>query len=293
VNGREIDTPKVDRGYLTLQREWHAGDVVELHLAMPVQRVKADDRVAADRGRVALMRGPLVYCIESADNGGSVRNVYLPDDAAISTERRADLLGGITVLRASAKRLPPEAGDPVPAELMAIPYYANANRQNSEMLVWLPTDENGAMRQTIASLATPTASHCFANDTVSALNDGETPKNSSDEARHRFTWWDHRGTSEWVQYDFDQPRTVSSVSVYWWDDHRLGRHCAAPKSWRLMYRTQDGQWKPVKARGEFGTKLEMYNAVEFEPVQTTALRIEVELPKDLSSGILQWQVSGK
>ena len=122
------------------------------------------------------------------------------------------------------------------------------------------------------------------------MNDGVTPKNSTDESRRRFTWWDRRGTKEWVQYDFDQPRMVSSTSVYWWDDARIGRHCATPTSWRLVYRKPDGKWEPVRARNEFGTKLDTDNTVEFGAVETTALRIEAKLRPNLSAGILQWQV---
>jgi DUF1680 family protein len=99
---------------------------------MPVQRVTADDHVEADRGRVALMCGPLVYCLESPDNAGSLRNLSLPDDAAITTEDRADLLGGVTVLKMTGRR-----GDQ-PAQLLAIPYYANANRGPVEMQTWIP-----------------------------------------------------------------------------------------------------------------------------------------------------------
>lgn len=159
------------------------------------------------------------------------------------------------------------------------------------MQVWTPTTSALATRPTIASLATPTASHCFANDTVAAMNDGVTPGNSTDETRRRFTWWDRKGTGEWAQYDFDRPRMVGSVGVYWWDDTRLGRHCAAPTSWRLLFRKPDGTWEPVRARGEFGTKLDMFNTVEFDPVETSALRIEAKLRPNLSAGILQWRVS--
>ena len=197
----------------------------------------------------------------------------------------------MTILRAAAERLPIGDGKPVETEVVAIPYYANANRGPAEMIVWVPTTPAGAMRPTIASLATPTASHCFANDTVDAMNDGVAPKNSSDETRRRFTWWDRRGTDEWVQYDFDRPRRVGGTSVYWWDDGRLGRHCAAPTSWRLVFRKPDGTWEPVRARDEFGTKLDTANTVEFDPVETTALRIEAKLRPNLSAGILQWQVS--
>src|SRR5262249_2513950 len=157
-------------------------------------------------------------------------------------------------------------------------------------IVWVPTSQAGATRPTIASLATSTASHCFANDTVGAMSDGIAPKSSSDETRRRFTWWDHKGTDEWVQYDFGRPRGLGGTGGSWFDDVRLGRHCAAPMSWRLVFRKPDGTWEPVRARGEFKTKLDTFNAVEFEPVKTSAVRIEAKLPANLSAGILQWQI---
>jgi hypothetical protein len=160
------------------------------------------------------------------------------------------------------------------------------------MLVWLPTTPEGAIRPTIASLATRSASHCFASDTVAALNDGVVPKNSSDGTIRRFTWWDHRGTLEWAQYTFEQPQTVSKVSVYWWDDGRQGRDCTAPKSWRLLYRQVDGTWAPVKAKKEFGTELDTFNTVELDRIETTGLRIEAELQPKRSAGVLEWQVFG-
>jgi DUF1680 family protein len=291
VNGLPVVSPTIDRGYAVLRREWRVGDKVRIHMEMPARVVKADGRVESDRGRAAFMRGPIVYCLESTDNGGRVGDIFLPESAPITPQWRADLLGGVTTLRASAKRLPVGEGTPVDTEVVAIPYYANANRGPAQMQVWTPTTPTAATRSTIASLATPIASHCFASDTVAAMNDGVTPKNSSDEKRRRFTWWDRRGTGEWAQYDFDRPRMVGSVGVYWWDDARLGRHCAAPTSWRLLFRKPDGSWEPVRTRGEFGTKLDTFNTVDFDPVETSALRIEAKLRPNLSAGILQWRVS--
>ena len=262
-------------------------------MEMSSRRVKADARVESDRGRAALMRGPIVYCLESCDNEGRISDIFLPEDAPITPEWRRDLLGGVTILRAAGKRLPIGDGVPVDALVVAIPYYANANRGPAEMQVWTPTTPAGATRPTIALLAIPSASHCFASDTVTAMNDGTMPKNSSDETRRRFTWWDRRGTQEWAEFDFDRPRLVSSVDVYWWDDARLGRHCAAPTSWRLLFRKADGSWERVRARGEFGTKLDAFNTVEFDPVETSGLRIEAKLRPNLSAGILEWRVSSR
>ena len=147
------------------------------------------------------------------------------------------------------------------------------------------------MPPTIAALATPSASHCFANDTLTALADGVTPKNSADDTRPRFTWWDHQSTAEWIQYDFDQPRTVRSVDVYWWDDTPNRGRCRAPQSWRLLYKTDHGDWAPVPGAPTFGTTNDRFNTATFNPVRTTALRIEAQFHPTFSAGILQWQVN--
>jgi hypothetical protein len=126
---------------------------------------------------------------------------------------------------------------------------------------------------------------------VEALIDGLEPKSSNDHDIPRFTWWDHRGTKEWVQYDFEKPKKVSSVEVYWFDDTGAGS-CRVPESWKVRFR--DGQdWKEVEGASEYGTKLNGYNRAEFKPIETTALRIEVKLKNGFSGGILEWKVAGK
>jgi DUF1680 family protein len=133
VNGQTQDaTPRAD-GYVHLQRSWQPGDVVELTLPMPVQRVHAHEKVKADQGKVALMRGPLVYCLEGMDHpGADVMSMSLPADAALRSEPRADLLGGVTVITGQALA---DGGQSVP--LTAVPYYAWANRDKSAMTVWI------------------------------------------------------------------------------------------------------------------------------------------------------------
>jgi DUF1680 family protein len=126
VNGESVVIQPV-KGYLVIDREWQSGDKVTLDLPMPVHRVVANDQVRADRGRVALMRGPLVYCVEAADlSGGSVESLWVPDDATLETEFRDGLLGGVQVV----------TGD-VPQKFTAIPYCTWANRGQGAMAVWL------------------------------------------------------------------------------------------------------------------------------------------------------------
>jgi len=140
INGKEVTGAK-QHGYLVLDREWKDGDTVELHLPMPVRRVYADPSVSADVGRVALMRGPIVYCVEGADNPEGISNLLLTRDAKIEIEERKDLLGGVTVLKGEAKRV--ASADPStdkPATFTAIPYFAWDNREPGGMIVWLAED---------------------------------------------------------------------------------------------------------------------------------------------------------
>jgi len=132
------------------------------------------------------------------------------------------------------------------------------------------------------------ASHVFANDSVDAMVDGIEPKSSRDASIPRFTWWDHRGTAEWVEHGFAKPAKVSSVAVYWYDDAPTGG-CRAPESWKLFYRIGES-WLPVEEATATGTELDKYNRVQFKAVETTGLRIEVRLKPNYSAGILEWKI---
>ncbi len=134
------------------------------------------------------------------------------------------------------------------------------------------------------------ASHCWGGDTARALCDGRVPKSSADHSIPRMTWWDHRGTEEWVQYDFAAPRDVTQVRVYWFDDQTTGGHCRPPVSWRVLYRTAAGNWKLVANASAFGVDADQFNVVTFDRVKTAALRLEAKLQNGFSGGILEWEV---
>jgi hypothetical protein len=147
VNGESVAAP-AQRGYVTLRRTWARGDVVSLELPMPPVRLYANPGVLMDAGRVALKRGPLVYCLEEADNpGGRVQRFRLPRDSELRASTRADLFGGIVTLEAPARAI--KEGDwtglyrteppaELPTNLTALPYYLWANRGQGSMLVWIP-----------------------------------------------------------------------------------------------------------------------------------------------------------
>jgi len=144
--------------------------------------------------------------------------------------------------------------------------------------------------ETPAPAYTATASYCHAGDAVEAISDGLLPKNSNDHTIPRLTWWDHKGTTEWVAYKFPKPRTLSWSDVYWFDDTGKGS-CRVPASWQLLYKDSDA-WKPVTPAGgaAYGTAKDTFNKVAFAPVTTSELRLEVKLQPDVSGGILEWRV---
>jgi DUF1680 family protein len=133
VNGKCADAAPADDGYVHLRRRWQAGDVVELDLPMPVRRVLAHENVKDDLGKVALMRGPVVYCLESVDQPGrDVFGLVLPRQVQLRAERRPDLLGGVTVIQGQV----PSGGQGL-GTMTAVPYYAWANRDEGPMTVWI------------------------------------------------------------------------------------------------------------------------------------------------------------
>jgi hypothetical protein len=289
VNGQPV-AASIVAGYARIHRRWQANDIVDVEMQMPVRRVLANTMVKADAGKVTLQRGPLVYCLESIDTQGRVRNLSLPDDAKLSAEFRQDLFGGVMVIRGDALASFADAPAPKPAQLLAIPYYANANRGPVSMCVWIPKSAADAIPGSITDEATAAASHTNPSDTLLALNDGRIPANSADESIPRFTWWDHKGTAEWVQYTFERPRRLTAAAVYWWDEQRIGRHCRVPATWRLVYRDANGGWMPVRGASAYGTKVDQFNRVNFEPIETTAIRIEAQLQPQWSGGVLEWRL---
>ncbi|MGJ5755920.1 hypothetical protein FB563_7806 [Streptomyces puniciscabiei] len=145
------DAPVTD-GWLRLTRAWEPGDRVLLELGLEPRLTAADPRVDAVRASLAIERGPLVYCVEQADHpGGGLDDIVLDPSRPLAVKHRPDLLGGVTTVVAAGRRrhIPdagwwpytsapaPQGGEPV--ELMAVPYYAWANRVDGSMRVWLPT----------------------------------------------------------------------------------------------------------------------------------------------------------
>ncbi len=154
LNGSPVDYQLTDGRYVRIERAWQTGDIVRLHLPLAVQRVDSHPNVVENQGRVAVMRGPLLYCVEGVDHPGvDVRQLTLADGAQFSAQFVPDLLGGVTVLRTTASLLSeyetwagqlyrPHSASPTKSAgrsvtMTAVPYFAWANREAGPMLVWL------------------------------------------------------------------------------------------------------------------------------------------------------------
>ncbi|HEX4164047.1 MAG TPA: glycoside hydrolase family 127 protein [Bryobacteraceae bacterium] len=296
VNGHHAKI-ELEKGYATITRNWRPGDTIELSLPMSVRRVLASQQVAADTGRVALERGPIVYCLEWPDSPDKhVRNILLTDRDNLRADWKPDLLNGVEVVQANVvayrygkdKQL-----EHSQESVAAIPYYAWANRGQGQMEVWI-ADQQAAVHPTpyptLASTSKITASG--EKTTPNGIKDPgmvadlEVPTASNDPASS-YNWWPHKGTQEWIEYDFAKPAEISQSAVYWFAD--LKGETKPPASWRLLYREGD-EWKPVEAAGSYGLALDQFNEVKFKPVRTQALRLELQLQPNESAGIEEWTV---
>jgi DUF1680 family protein len=310
VNGRDVPSGPTD-GYVALTRTWQPGDTIDLNLPMPVRRIVANQLVEADRNRVALQRGPIVYAAEWPDNpNGKVRNIVLPDANALTAEFRPDLLNGVEVVRGRAVGLAfDQHGVVQKAEqpLMAIPYATWANRGRGQMAVWLARTDSAAKPTPYPTVATTsTLTHSPSRKNIRNIIDGDDPSSSDDPSSY-FDWWPTNGcgatppptpatgaaerrcsTGEWIEMTFAKSATVSETQIYWFDDTGHGG-VRVPQSWRLLYK--DGNdWKPVETVEPFGVAKDRYNTVHFKPVTTSALKLELTMQPQVSAGIQEWKV---
>jgi len=295
VNGKAISF-KTEKGYAVLNRSWKKGDKVMLMLPMDVQKVLANSQVKDDADRFAFQKGPIVYCLEGPDNRDSlVQNIMIDKNAKVTTAYNANLLNGVDVITVSGVSTKRQLNTDVllntPQEVKAIPYYAWANRGPSEMTVWIPYTNSAVKPRpapTIASTSKVTSS-LKSTRMHNAIKDQYEPADSKDTSYPYLHWWPNKNTTEFVQYDFDQEHTISSSSVYWYDDGPWGG-CRIPASYKLYYQ-KDNNWVEVKITTPYQNEKDKMNTVKFEPVSTKAIKMVVQLPVDNATGIHEWVIN--
>ncbi|MNN65313.1 Non-reducing end beta-L-arabinofuranosidase [compost metagenome] len=149
VNGETMNTAEnIEQGYLVIRRLWRAGDVIEVHDPMEAHRIYAHPNLRADAQKVTIQRGPLVYCLESIDNGEPLSSISLKEGSELTAAFDETLLGGAVVVEAEGLRVDKEgwSGElysrvkaPVQTvKVKAVPYYLWGNRGSGEMKVWIP-----------------------------------------------------------------------------------------------------------------------------------------------------------
>ena len=300
VNGNAVNGKLTDDGYFTIDRKWKKGDVVRVHFDMDPRTVRANNNVEADRGFVAIERGPLVYCAEWPDNDFDIMGALVNQSPKMTVEdgtlhakdkKVADYY--IKVIKTDAQLLSFDKQGRLntkDVKLSLIPYYAWCHRGSGKMRVWLSQDLSSSRPEqpaTLASLSKVTASTPAAS--LSAVNDRLVPKDGTDRSMPYYHWWPKQGVTEWIAYEFPEASTVQSSTVYWYDDGPWGG-CRVPKAWRIFFKNDNGEWQSVSGADKYPTTKGTACTVNFEPVKTKAIKIEIDLPSDNSAGLFEWSV---
>lgn len=309
VNGQPV---RVSGDWLKLDRTWHSGDRVELVLgARAATRVWGDNQHS-----VSVSRGPLTYSLAIDERyeriGGtedwpelsvypeSPWNYGLVTGAQFDVVRRDVGANPFTTdavplaLTTRARRIPQWETDAEDVVGLLQPGPARSEAP-VETVTLIPM---GAARLRITSFpqVSPrgaewsyqtriTASHVNDGDSLEAPDSGRTPESSADTSIPRFTWWDRRGTTEWIEYDLRSVRELSQVSAYWFDDTGSGQ-CRVPQSWRVLW--LDGEtWRPVENTAPYDVAVDRLNTTTFTPVRTQYVRVEAVLRPTYSGGLLQ------
>ncbi len=313
------------QSYIRVEREWETTAAVRLTLPMSISLTTW----ASNHNCVSVNRGPLTYSLKIEEtytrdggtdtwpaweiapaapwNYGLVLDETNPpssftvvNKAWPASDNPFDTNSAPIELRVTARRIPQWTLD-IRGVVQNLQQSPAASSQTNETVSLVPM---GGARLRISAFpvigagtnahkwivpATPSASHCWPWDSVDAMNDGLEPANSCDHSIPRMTWWDHKGSAEWVQYDYSDTQLFNYTEVYWFDDQPIGGGCRVPESWSLVHK-QGASWTPAVAHGPYGVAKDQYNVVDFDAAASTAYRLEVQLQSGYSSGILEWRM---
>ncbi|HLO99576.1 MAG TPA: beta-L-arabinofuranosidase domain-containing protein, partial [Fimbriimonas sp.] len=289
-------------GYLTIDQTWSPGDTTTMNFEMPVRRVISNPNVKDTFGMVALARGPLVYCLESVDNPFSFSNIGVPLDQQLFVRKDKSVFGGIPVIEGTAyeygeqnwkNTLFATAAAPASKRFKAIPYFLWDNRpkagKTNEMIVWLSPNPKPAALRGLEPKAKVSVSFHSNISGLDGINDGYVPEGSNPNSPQQLHFWPHKGGTEWVQYTFATPVTLSGSRIYWFDDTGRGE-CKVPSGFKMQAKV-DGAWKDVDLKsGSFGLALDKWNEFQFKPVKSSEFRLLLTQKVGFASGIHEWQV---
>ena len=290
VNGTGIRFQIDEDGYIAIDRSWKNEDKIEIDFPMEIQLVKAHPKVEEDAEKIAVERGPLLYCAEWPDNpDGKILSLLIDSKTTFELEK-TDALGGIYQIKGKAKRAKKMLDGSVEMteeqSLTLIPYHLWNNRGPGEMSVWLATDKEVALPEPAPTIARrSTVSSSKDDKSIIAITDQLLPKHSNDHSISYLHWWPNKDTQEWVAFDFDNPQKISKVKVYWFDDGPHGG-CRIPASWEVQ--CQKGEtWKPVKNKTPYSVTKDAWDEVSFKPVKADGLRLLIQLPEAFAAGLYE------
>lgn len=288
VNGKPAKV-KVDKGFAVIDRKWEKGDRVELHLPMGVMYSKAIDNVEADRGRLCITRGPLVYCAEDVDNVSAPASYVISPAGDSAVIRKGDgLMKDIDFITVPARSIQ----NPGDTELTFVPYYAWDNRTDGAMIVWIAANDDvarAAMPPMPDYISDITATYTCDIDDVNPIVTNKFPSSSHDTSMLRWTSWPRKGEKQSIELKLTHPVGLESLAVYWYDD---GGDVRMPEAWDLEY-LQRGQWHkfPIYVTDEYRMLKDQYNMVHpGHDIQPEALRLNITPQPDASAGILSIQL---
>lgn len=308
VNGKEGNAILTEDGYYTILRKWKAGDMVTIHFDMEPRTVRANAKVTQDDGLVEVERGPLVYCAEWPDNNFDIKTVLINQNPQFAINEQ-DLDGympvasksklknwksqHLTTLTTDAQSLFFDQQGRLTTKdvrLTLIPYYAWAHRGNGDMKVWLAQDLKATQPAVPATLASSSKIETSMNmPAIESINDRLVPKGEDDRSIPYTHWWPKNNSTEWISYTFPEASTVQSATVYWFDDQPWGG-CTVPDAWKIYYKDAQGQWQLVQHPDGYPTTKGSACTVNFTPVKTTAVKLEVKMNNHLSAGIFEWSI---
>ncbi|MEO0338882.1 MAG: beta-L-arabinofuranosidase domain-containing protein [Bacteroidota bacterium] len=241
LNKERVELDIDEAGYLSLEKTW-TNDVLQINFPLDINVVEARSEVKENEGKIAIERGPLLYCAEAKDNPNGVLSAFVGNTQQFrldpsETYHDAPLIFGTRKI--VAQQLDGSQSISEVQALKLIPYHLWNNRGSGEMSVWLAMDKSRAKPKPAPTIAyTSTVSASKTTKSIRSMVDQEYPDVSNQYKARYYHWWPQNNSTEWVQFDFDQSHEISEIEVFWFDDGPHGG-CRIPVDWKVLY--QDGE----------------------------------------------------
>lgn len=311
VNGQNVNF-SVEKGYASINRTWQNNDIITIDIPMEIRMTEAHEMVVANQGRIALQRGPIVYCMEKAGNAQlnpDIENFdplkfVIPRDAKLTATRNKGLLKDVVEITGDVKYAVNNFGTMVNAKMQAVPYYAWNNRgddaeyeaglanpknNSSKMIIWTMADTPLLQDITVRNYATPSVNYVGWGMGAKNFADGE-----------EGTFWnghndpDLQTKDQWMMYDFgDNKAELTEAKIWFYDDQGGVR---LPDGIRIEYEAADGTWAEVTKTGDWTYKAGEYVTYGFEKITTSKIRVtmnhKVVNGSKVAVAVNEWDLTG-